>query len=98
FWTNLALALALHGAGRRPGGDPAPALAYYRKALEIRPHAVAVQNDLGVVLFDRHWMYQGPEGGPGSLTVFAQVMKSYPQFAPGFNNFGLTLKTIGHWP
>ena len=67
FWANFTLALALHGAERRPGGDPTPALAYYQKALELRPQAAAVLNDLGVVLFDKDWMWDGaPDGGgPG---------------------------------
>ena len=53
FWANFTLALALHGAERHPGGDPAPALAYYEKALKIRPQAVAVLNDIGLVLIDK---------------------------------------------
>ena len=100
FWANFTLALALHGAERRPGGDPAPALAYYEKALEIRPHAVAVLNDLGVVLIDRDWKWDNERdgGGPGAVTVFYQVVKNDPRFAPGFNNLGLALKTRGDWP
>ena len=72
FWANFTLALALHGAGRHPGGDPAPALAYYEKALEIRPQAVAVLNDLGVVLFDKDWMWDNERdgGGPGPSPSF----------------------------
>jgi serine/threonine-protein kinase len=99
FWANFTLALALHGAGKRPGGDPAPALAYYEKALALRPYAVAVLNDLGLVLFDRHWLgdHQRPGGGSGAITVFQQVVKNHPQFAPGFNNLGLALKTKGDW-
>jgi eukaryotic-like serine/threonine-protein kinase len=31
FWANFALALAVHGAERRPRGNPAPALAYYKR-------------------------------------------------------------------
>jgi eukaryotic-like serine/threonine-protein kinase len=100
FWANFTLALALHGAARRPGGNPASALAYYEKALEIRPHAVAVLNDFGVVLFDRDWKWDNERdgGGPGAVTVFYQVVKNDPQFAPGFNNLGLALKTRGLWP
>jgi tetratricopeptide (TPR) repeat protein len=103
FWANLTLALELHGAGRIPlplGGDPAPALVYYQKALEIRPQAVGVLNDLGLVLVDRHWLKDNERdgGGPGAISVFQQVVKNDPQFAPGFSNLGLALKISGDWP
>jgi serine/threonine-protein kinase len=99
FWANFTLALALHGAARRPGGDPKPALVYYQKALEIRPHAVAVRNDLGVALMDKGWMWDKAEDGrPGAFNVLYQVVKSDAQFAPGFNNLGLALKSQGNWP
>ncbi len=97
FWANFTLALALHSAERRPEGHPEPALTYYRKALEIRPRAVAVLNDLGVVLFDKGWIWTGNAGEPGAAAVFHQAMKSDPRFAPAINNFGLTLKTRGWW-
>jgi serine/threonine-protein kinase len=99
FWANLTLALALHVAGRPPGGNPKPALPYYEKALEIRPHAVAVRNDLGVVLMDMGWMWDDTRdgGGPGAYTVFYEVVKSDARFAPGFNNLGLALKAKGDW-
>ena len=62
---------ALHGPERRPGGDPTPALTHYQKALEIRPRAVAVLNNLGVVLLDKGWMWDKREtGGSGPLTSF----------------------------
>jgi tetratricopeptide (TPR) repeat protein len=99
FWANLTLALALHGVGRRPGGDPAQALPYYEKALQLRPQAVVVQNDLGVVRFDRNWMWDNElDGqGAGAATVFYEVVKNDPQFAPGFNNLGTVLKGRGDW-
>jgi serine/threonine-protein kinase len=99
FWANFTLALALHGAGRRPGGDAAPAQAYYEKALRLRPHAVAVRNDLGVVLFDtnRMWDNELDGGGRGAATVFYEVVKNDPQFAPGFHNFGTVLHRKGEW-
>jgi serine/threonine-protein kinase len=98
FWANVTLALALHGAGRLLGGDPSPAMAYYRKALEIRPDAVAVLNDLGVVLIDRHWMWDDqPDRGPGAFNILHQVVRKDPQFAPGFNNLGVALKNQGLW-
>jgi serine/threonine-protein kinase len=99
FWANLTLALALHGAGGRPGGDPAQAQPYYEKALKLRPHAVAVRNDLGVALFDRNWMWDNEldGGGRGAATVFNEVVKNDPRFAPGFNNFGTVLQRRGIW-
>ena len=101
FWANFTLALALHGPERRPGGDPAPALAYYQKALEIRPRAVAVLNDLGVVLLDKGWMWDKErEGEAGAVNVFYQVVKIDPHFAPGLNNLGAGLESpraIGQW-
>ena len=99
FWANFTLALALHGPERRPGGDPTPALAYYQKALEIRPRAVAVLNDLGVVLLDKGWMWDKErDGGPGAVNVFYQVVKTDPHFAAGFNNLGAALRARGDWP
>jgi serine/threonine-protein kinase len=101
FWATFALALALHGEGKRPGGNPLPALAYYRKALEIRPQApqaVAVLNDLGVVLLDRDWLWDNERDlGPGAITVLHQAVRKDPQFAPGLNNLGMALKNRGQW-
>jgi serine/threonine-protein kinase len=98
FWVTFALALALHGAGRHPGGNPLPALPYYRKALKIRPQVVAVLNDLGVVLLDRDWVWDNErDTGPGAITVLHQVVRKDPQFAPGFNNLGMALQNKGDW-
>jgi serine/threonine-protein kinase len=98
FWATFALALALHGEGKRPGGNPLPALPYYRKALEIRPRAVAVLNDLGVVLLDRDWMWDNErDTGPGAITVLHRVVRKDPQFAAGFNNLGMALQNKGLW-
>jgi serine/threonine-protein kinase len=99
FWANFTLALALHDAGSLPGGDTAQALEYYEKALEVRPRAVAVRNDLGVVLLGKVWTWDYERGGgkPGAVTVFHQVVKSDPRFAPGLSNYGLALKTRGYW-
>ena len=54
------------------GVTPRRRLAYYEKALEIRPQAVAVLNDFGVVLYDRYWMWDNERdgGGPGPLPSF----------------------------
>jgi serine/threonine-protein kinase len=98
FWATFALALALHGEGKRPGGNPLPALDYYRKALGIRPRAVAVLNDLGVVLLDRDWVWDNErDTGPGAITVLHQAVRKDPQFAPGFNNLGMAMQNKGHW-
>ena len=79
FWANFTLALALHGAERHPGGDPAPALAYYEKALEIRPQAAAVLNDLGLVLIDK---VVGEKRTAARATLH-QLVKNDPHFAAG---------------
>jgi serine/threonine-protein kinase len=99
FWVNFALALALHAAGRRPGGDPAPALAYYGTALKIRPDALAVQNDAALVLIHKNWLVDNerPGRGPGAVTAFHQLVRSAPDFAPGFNNLGVAWKYKGEW-
>jgi serine/threonine-protein kinase len=99
FWVNFALALALHDAGRRHGGDPAPALVYYERALKIRPDALAVQNDVALVLIDKHWLGDNERTGrgPGAVTVFHQLVRNAPHFAPGFNNLGVAWKHKGDW-
>ena len=99
FWVNFALALALHAAGRRPGGDPAPALAYYERAVRIRPDALAVQNDAALVLSVKNWLgdNERPGRGPGAVTVFHRLVRNAPHFAPGFNNLGVAWKHKGDW-
>jgi serine/threonine-protein kinase len=98
FWANVTLALALHGAERFPGGDPRAALSYYRKALEIRPQAIAVLNNLGDVLYVSNWMRDDErEVGPGAVTVLHKVVKTDARFAPGSNNYGMALKAQGYW-
>ena len=101
FWANFTLALALHGAERRPGGDPAPALAYYEKALEIRPQAVAVLNDLGLVLIDKDWMWDNDAtGGPGAITTFHQAGEERSPVRPGPQQPRRgpgNARAIGHW-
>lgn len=98
FWATFALALAVHGAEKRSGGDPSLALAHYRKALKIRPQAVAVLNDLGVVLLDKYWTWDDQYApGPGAITVLHRVVREDPQFAPGFNNLGMALQNKGDW-
>ena len=91
FWANFTLALALHGAERHPGGDPAPALAYYEKALKIRPQAAAVLNDVGLVQIDKYWIWD-------AATTLHRLVKNDPRFAPGLNNLGVALERKGYWP
>ncbi|HKI32307.1 MAG TPA: tetratricopeptide repeat protein, partial [Gemmataceae bacterium] len=99
FWANFTLALALHRAERHPGRDLRRALAYYQKALEIRPQALAVLNDLGVDLCDWDWVWDNERDmGPGALTVFHQVVKQDPGFAPSYNNLGVVLDHKAIWP
>ncbi len=91
FWANFTLALALHGAERRPGGDPAPALAYYENALKIRPHEAAVLNDVGLAQIDKYWIWD-------AATTLHRLVKNHPRFAPGLNNLGVALERKGYWP
>jgi serine/threonine-protein kinase len=91
FWANFTLALALHGAERRPGGDPAPALAYYQKALKIRPQTAAVLNDIGLYQIDKYLIWE-------AATTLHRLVKNDPRFAPGLNNLGVALKRKGYWP
>ena len=89
----------MHGTARRLAGDPALAQVHYESAMKIRPQAVAVRNDLGIVLFDRDWLWEKErDEGPGALGIFYQVMKTDPHFAPAFNNLGAGLKARGDWP
>jgi len=91
FWANFTLALAVHGAERHPGGDPAPALAYYEKALKIRPQSAAVLNDVGLVQIDKYWIWD-------AAATLHRLVKTDPRFAPGLNNLGLALERKGYWP
>jgi serine/threonine-protein kinase len=91
FWANFTLALALHGAERRPGGDPAPALAYYEKARETRPQAAAVLNDVGLVQIDKYLIWE-------AATTLHRLVKNNPRCAPGLNNLGVALERKGYWP
>jgi serine/threonine-protein kinase len=99
FWVNLALALARHAEGRRRGDDPATALSYYEAALRIRPRALVVQNDVALLLIDKHWLgdNERPGRGPGAVTLFHQLVRDSPHFAPGFNNLGVAWKHKGDW-
>jgi serine/threonine-protein kinase len=91
FWANFTLARALHAARRHRWDDPTPALAYYEKALEIRPQTPAVLNDIGLVHADRYSIWD-------AVTVLHRLVKNHPDFAPGFNNLGVALQYQGYWP
>jgi serine/threonine-protein kinase len=99
FWTNFTLARALHGVVRQGQGVPTAVAAYYRKALDVRPNAVAVLNNLGLVLANMGWLEDGADdrGGPGAITIFRRALRIDPAFAPAHNNLGLSLKHKGHW-
>ena len=98
FWANFTLALALHGAERHPGGDPAPALAYYREG-PGNPPASGRRSERPRRRPDRQVLDVGQRArrGPGAITVLHQVVKNDPRFAPGFNNLGVALESKGDW-
>ncbi len=99
FWTNFTLARAFYGAWRQGKGDWTAAAAYYQKALDLRPKAVAVHNNLGLVLADVGWLEDNADGrwGPGAITIFRRALRIDPDFAPARNNLGLWLKRKGIW-
>jgi tetratricopeptide (TPR) repeat protein len=97
FRTNFTLANALYGAEKQRKGDPARAAAYYQKALAVRPAAAAVQNNLGLVLYARHWLDDNAKDwrGAGAIHVYQRALRIDPEFAPAHNNLGLALKAAG---
>jgi len=98
FWANFTLAKVLYGAAKQGKGDTAQAIVYYQKALQLRPQALAVRNDLGLVLYDKFWMEDNASGwGPGAYTVYHQALQSDPTFAPALNNLGRALTAKGKW-
>jgi serine/threonine-protein kinase len=99
FWTKFTLARALQGAVRESKGDWVAAAAYHQKALDLRPKAVAVQNNLGLVLANVGWLEDNADGrwGPGAITTFRRALRIDPDFAPARNNLGLCLKRWGVW-
>jgi len=99
FWVNFTLARALYGAFRQGKGDWVALTPYYQKALDLRPKAVAVQNNLGLVLVDVGWLEDNADGrrGPGAITIFRRALRIDTEFAPARNNLGLCLKRAGVW-
>jgi tetratricopeptide (TPR) repeat protein len=73
------------------GGDPALALPCYEKALEIRPQAAAVLNDVGLVQIDKYLIWE-------AATTLHRLVKNDPRLAPGLNNLGVALERKGYWP
>jgi eukaryotic-like serine/threonine-protein kinase len=99
FWTNFTLARVLHGASRQGKGEWLAATPFYQKALDLRPKAVAVHNNLGLVLMAVGWLDDNADGrrGPGAITVIRRALRIDPEFAPARNNLGLCLKRAGIW-
>jgi serine/threonine-protein kinase len=99
FWTNFTLARAFYGVWRQGKSDWTAAAAYYQKALDIRPNAVAVHNNLGLVVADAGWLEDNADGrwGPGAITIFRRALRIDPAFAPARNNLGLWIKRKGIW-
>jgi eukaryotic-like serine/threonine-protein kinase len=99
FWTNFTLARTFYGAWRQGKGDWKAAAAYYQKALDLRPKAVAVHNNLGLVQADVGWLDDNADGhlGPGAITILRRALRIDPDFAPARNNIGLCLKRKGIW-
>ena len=99
FWANSTLGRALHSAVRQGNGDWRAATPYYQKAVDLRPKAVAVHNNLAVLLANAGMLEDGADGhfGPGAFTVFRRALRIDPDFAPARNNLGLWLKRKGAW-
>ena len=70
-----------------------------KAALDLRPKAVAVHNNLGLVLVDVGWLEDNADGrsGPGAITILRRALRIDPDFAPARNNLGLCLKRKGIW-
>jgi tetratricopeptide (TPR) repeat protein len=99
FWVNFTLACELYYAFRQGKDDWVAVTSFYQKALELRPKAVAVQNNLGLVLADIRWLEDNADGrwGAGAITTFRRALRIDPNFAPARNNLGLCLKRAGVW-
>ena len=99
FWVNFTVARVLYGSFRQGKGDWTAATPYYQRALDLRPKAVAVHNNLGLVLVDVGWLEDNAYGrrGPGAITTFRRTLRIDPNFAPAHNNLGLCLKRAGIW-
>ena len=89
-WAGRARAIRHERLASRP---------IYQKALDLRPKAVAVHNNLGLVLVDVGWLEDNADGrwGPGAITIFRRALRIDPDFAPARNNLGLCLKRAGDW-
>ena len=99
FWVNFTLGRVLHEPVRQDGGDWSAAAACYKQASDIRPRAVAVQNNYGLVLAGAGILEDGSDdrGGPGAITIFRRALRIEPAFAPARNNLGICLKRKGEW-
>jgi eukaryotic-like serine/threonine-protein kinase len=99
FWANFTLGRALHSAVRQGKDDWRSATPFYQKAVDLRPKAVAVHNNLGLILANVGMLEDGADGrfGLGAFTVFRRALRIDPAFAPARNNLGLWLKRKGIW-
>jgi eukaryotic-like serine/threonine-protein kinase len=99
FWVNFTLARALHCAVRQGTGDWRAATPYYQKAVDLRPKAVAVHNNLGLILASMGMLEDGADdrGGEGAFTIIRRALRIDPNFAPARNNLGVWLKRKGIW-
>jgi serine/threonine-protein kinase len=99
FWVNFTLGRVLYGAVRQGKDDWIAAIPCYQKAVGIRPKAVAVHNNLGLLLIEGGWLEDNANGrwGPGALTTFRTALHLDPGFAPARNNLGLCIKRKGIW-
>jgi hypothetical protein len=67
FWVKFTLARVLQGTVKQGQDSWTAAAAYYQEALDLRPKAVAVHNNLGLVLANVGWLEDGADdrGGEG---------------------------------
>ena len=80
FWANFTAGPCLvrrveAGQGRLGSGSR-----LLPEGAGIRPKAVAVQNNLGLVLIDVGWLEDNADGrwGPGAITIFREPCASTP--------------------
>ncbi len=86
FWANFTLGKALQEKGQHEEG-----VGYYRKALAIRPEAVAAYINIGNARYARYRLEQAD----GAMENYRQALRIDPRSAPAFNNLGLAWKAKG---
>jgi tetratricopeptide (TPR) repeat protein len=85
FWLNFALANALQ---RRKHARWDEAASYYRAALAVRPHNVAVYNNLGLALYAKGNLDE-------AIAAFRQAIILDPKLALAYSNLGAALSDKG---